>query len=480
MGQYDDGYENALDHLNSLESRYNTEKNRINNYQDSLRSSLEGYADQLGNYGIQDIDQVNNLSRSLDRRRQRFSEFDTPLSTDFSYSSGLFDQLDTDINNLRDQYNTEQNRISDFQNSLNQSGADWSTAVSGLDITDADQIAQLNRDIGQRLSDAGNFTSELDTNFDLTALNQAMRSATDLQSARDAELARIANAEASAMDTANWLSTSAGANQGYSLSQINAMQDRLDRQRADLTRFDSLLDFNYSDELAGLDSAQASLDELSGRRSNQINNLYADQGNLLAQINSTDLSNESGLRDLQAQIRQLQAQGNAFTGGRAGDLNSQISDLYNQSSDKLQQLYNRRSDLEAQAQDLLSANRDTEFLDLDQLAAVEDQFNTLNSQVSQYSASAAGDEISQLQALLGQNRSRLEQDAANVAAAQNSAASEITSQLDGSGNIISGNLPFNEFLTEEEYLALMRQQQEDEDTNPFLNPTFAASVGIRV
>ncbi|WP_175404770.1 hypothetical protein, partial [Endozoicomonas atrinae] len=154
-------------------------------------------------------------------------------------------------------------------------------------------------------------------------------------------------------------------------------------------------------------------------------------------------------------------------------------DLYTASGDKLTELYNYRGDLESQAQELLNANQDVDFLDLNQLSGVESQFNNINDLVSRYGATAAGDEISQLQALLGQNRTRLETDAANVAAAQNQAANEITRMLDSSGNIIAGNLPFNEFLTEEEYLALMRQQEEEED-NPFLNPTFAASVGIKV
>ncbi|WP_175404771.1 hypothetical protein, partial [Endozoicomonas atrinae] len=154
-------------------------------------------------------------------------------------------------------------------------------------------------------------------------------------------------------------------------------------------------------------------------------------------------------------------------------------DLYTASGDKLTELYNYRGDLESQAQELLNANQDVDFLDLNQLEGVESQFNNINDLVSRYGATAAGDEISQLQALLGQNRTRLETDAANVAAAQNQAANEITRMLDSSGNIIAGNLPFNEFLTEEEYLALMRQQEEEED-NPFLNPTFAASVGIKV
>ena len=392
-----DGYEKALSWLDKLDADRTTEQNRILGFQTSFRNSLNSMNDNLSGYGIADIDQINSLSRSLDQQKQLLSDFNSPLSTDFSYSDNMIGDMETQIGSLRDSYNAESQRIADFQNTLNNSGQSWTDTIGGLTIADADQISGLNTDIEKMIGDAQGFRSDLATDFDLSQLYDANRSVDDLQAARDSELARIATTEANAMDTSGWLTNTAAGNKGYSLAQIENMQKQLDDQRSNLNGFSSLLDFDSSDELASLDSAQLSVDELSTRRQTALDSLFADQASLGSQLGSIYLSNESGIKELQNQIKLLQSQGNAYSGGRAPDLNTQLGDLYTSSADKLQELYDYRTNLESQAQDLLASSTDTDFLDLAQLKAVEDQFGDLNSLVSQYQASAATDEVSRLQ-----------------------------------------------------------------------------------
>ncbi|WP_139117675.1 hypothetical protein, partial [Endozoicomonas atrinae] len=362
-----DGFENALAHLDKLDSDRTAEQNRISGFQTDFRNNLNSMNNALSGYGIADIDQINSLSRALDQQKQQLGDFTSPLSTDFSYSNGLIGDMDTQIASLRDSYNTEQTRISDFQNTLNTSAGNWADTLASLDITHGDQITGLNTDIEHLIGQASAFKSDLATDFDLDSLYDANRTVDDLQAARDNELARIASTEAKATDTYNWLNNTAASNKGYSLSQIEAMQKQLDDQRGSLTGFSSLLDHDLSDELAGLDTAQTALDELGNRRSTAIDALFSDQSGLLSELNAVDLSNESGIRDLQNRIRLLQQQGNQYSGGRASDLNTQLGDLYTASGDKLTELYNYRGDLESQAQELLNANQDVDFLDLNQL-----------------------------------------------------------------------------------------------------------------
>ena len=479
LGNMSGVFQNTLDHLNKLDADRAAEQKRVSGFQNNLRDTLGSMTSTLSGYDIGDMDQINGLSRSLDLQKQKLSEFDSPLSNDFSFSNGLIGDMERQIGSLRDSYNTEQTRISDFQNTLNTSAQNWSDAIGGLSISDGDQIADLNNSIDDLLGQANNFQSDIATNFDLSALNSANRTIDDLQAARDAELGRISSIENNAMTTADWLNNNASTSNGYSLNNIDAMQRQLDDQRNNLANFSSDLGYDFADELSALDSSQLALDELRTRRATGIDSLFSDQSNLLSQINAIDLSNETGIRDLQSEIRRLQGQGQSYSGGRAADLNEQLGNLYGTASDKLTELYNYRGDLESQAQDLWNTNQGVDFMSLDQLSEAENQFNDLSGLVSQYNAASANDEIGQLQRLFADNRARLEGDAANVSQANQLASGEILNLLDSSGNLSAGNLPFNEYLTEAEYMALLQNEDEDEN-NPFLNPTFAASVGIKV
>ncbi len=474
-----DGFENALSHLDKLDSDRKSELNRVSNFRDDFRSTLSDMQNNLSGLGIGDMNQVNAFSNALNMEKQRLADFDSPLQNDFSFSNNLIANMESQLGDLNSRYNTEQQRIGDFQNTMNTAAQGWAGTLDGLDMTHGDQINTLHTDINRMIDDANNFNSEATPNFDMTSLMDVRRTVDDLKSAREAELGRINSLESNAMTTADWLNSTAASSQGYSMSGIDAMQKQLDDQRGRLGDFSSTLDYDFADEIAALDSSQLALDELRGRRSNAVDSMFADQSRILSEINAIDLSNESGLKDLQSEIRRLQGQANGYSGGRIADLNTQLGDLYGTSSGKLQELYDYRGDLESQAQELLTANQGIDFLDLNQLSEAESQFNDLNALVSQYGAQSAGDEITQLQNLFNDNRSRLEQDAANVAQANDLAASQIYGSLDSSGNLRSGNLPFSDFLTEEEYLALLQNEEEDE-SNPFLNPAFSASVGISV
>ena len=478
---YGTTFSSTLDLLNNLDSQYSQEQQRYQNFQANQRTLADQYNQTFNTLGIANDNAMNTLERNIQNAMSDNSSFSSELDTDFSRSTGLFNDTLAGIADLRSQREAEQQRIGEFQTQMDTLAGTYGQTLDGLDITHADGIMNLNSDIESTLANVRGFSSELspDLSAQLEALSGLDNRVDNLQLARDLEFQRIADAEQQARNQSLQIADLANASGIYNQANLDSAYERLNQQQSALSDFSSVLDYDFSDENSLLTSTQGILDSLTNQRTNTVDNLFNSATELGQSIQSAQDWDEAALRDLKAQALSGQTSANNFIGGRAGDLQTAYGDTVTSINDRLQALFDTRSTIESDAQAFQGTLDDTPITSLDQLKLLEDQFGGINSQYGQYNAAQAQDEVDAISQLLSGERTRLEADAEAAAQAALAGQVEVTNALDQFGNLTLNNLPFRDPLTVQQYKAWLEQNGNEEDAdNPAMISAFARALGL--
>ncbi|GAA4652549.1 hypothetical protein GCM10023116_48330 [Kistimonas scapharcae] len=478
---YGNAFSGTLDILNSLDSQYSQEQQRYQGFQANQRTLADQYNQTFNTLGIANDTAMNTLERNIQNALADNQGFTSELNTDFSRSTGLFNDTLAGIADLRSQREAEQQRINDFQTRMNTLAGTYGQTLDGLDITHADGIINLNSDIESTLANVRGFSSELspDLSAQLEALSGLDNRVDSLQLERNLELRRIADAEANARNQSIQIADLANASGIYNQANLDSAYERLAQQQSALSDFNSVLDYDFSDENSLLTSTQGILDSLTNQRTNTVDNLFNSATELGQSIQSAQDWDEAALRELKAQALAGQTSANNFMGGRAGDLQTAYGDTVSSINDRLQALFDTRSTIESDAQAFQGTLDDTTITSLDQLKILEDQFSGINSQYGQYNAAQAQDEVDAISQLLSGERTRLEADAEAAARAELAGQVEVSNALDQFGNLTLTGLPFRDPLTVLEYKAWLEKNGNEEDAdNPAMISAFARALGL--
>ena len=323
--------------LDSLKRGRANEEGRINSTAAGLSSDLGSVAydiDQLqntdGTYDLSNAGGTDNLNRLMfnaNRDRNNFSsdilgQMDNPFAT--------FDTGYTTANTTLDGFNTavgnEQTRIDNFNDGLfNYSdelrGAD---SLGGYDLTSGDALDTLKTQIDDRQRQAGRFDSQMGYDFgDGLSEIQSLESQLDgLIGDRDREQGNIDNYRKGITNAATGYGDSAAELGIADLSQIDALQNRINTLKRDAGRFENPLSFDLSDltgegsDLAGVETSlqglrddRATEETRVGAEGTRLAGLYDEYSGLFGGDAENDIAglNISNLSELEALRKNIDA-----------------------------------------------------------------------------------------------------------------------------------------------------------------------------
>ena len=480
------GVSNLMNTLNDLSRQREDEERRIQDYRGRGLSDLSGFSTQLGQMGIGDLAQMNQMERDMSALRSGADNFNSPIMSQM-FPDGLsqfntqYDNLSSGLQDLRNQRQTEQDRISNFESGILSDVDAYRDRFDNMTIADEDAIGNLLKDIQGRQRGVGRFSSDL--GFDLGQergeLSDIYADVTGLQSERQRELDRIGAAERNYLSDARELERSAEGGNIYSAAGIDRLEDRLRDLQADTSGFSSALPYDFSRATGSTTDAETAIASLNERRKSELDNILS-QITGASGSNLTDLEkyDQTGMEGLQSSLRDAGYDLGQFSGGRVNEMQTQLSNANSAIDTRLQELSTARGQLETRAQELLEQINNANFYASNDLTGSQTQFDELNAEVELYNAQQALDEIQQVENRLNSERNRLVTDEANVAERLRRESSDVASAIGPSGVMQFNDIARNQVdpMSIEQYLNLLRTQEEEENLSSGIPSAFTQNV----
>tara|TARA_E500000318_G_scaffold104976_1_gene111432 strand:- start:89 stop:1579 length:1491 start_codon:yes stop_codon:yes gene_type:complete len=480
------GVDNLMNQLNELNRQRDDEVRRVEDYRGRGLQDLAGFSTQLGQMGIGDLSQMNQLERDLSGLKAGADTFQSPIM-DQLYPGGLqqfntqYDNLTSGLQDLRNQRQTELDRIGAFESGITADVDAYRDRFDDLTIADEDAIGTLLKDIQDRQRGVGRFSSDLGFDFSQEGgeLSDIYGDVTGLQNERQRELDRVSAAERNFLADARELERSAEGGNIYSAAGIDRLEDRLRDLQGDIQGFSSVLPSDFSRATGSTTDAETALAGLTERRKTELDNILS-QITGASGSNLTDLAeyDQAGMEGLQSALRDAGYDLGQFSGGRVNEIQTQLSNANAAIDTRLQELSTARNQLETRAQDLLQQINNANFYASNDLTGSQTQFDALNAEIELYNAQQALDEIQQVENRLNSERNRLVTDEANVAERLRRESADVASAIGPSGVMQFNDLARNQVdpISLEQYLNLLRSQEEEENLQSATPSAFAQNV----
>lgn len=475
---------NLTSQLNQLQQQRKSEEQRINDFRGDLLSNISQYETGLGQLGISDLNQMNQLERdlaALNAKRNSFSSsiLDQMYPGGFQEIDSRYSSMMSGLQDLRDQRAAEEQRIRDYESGLLSSADSFRNTLSGYTIADEAGMNELQNLIDERQRQAGRFSSELGFNFndELGELSDVELGLNQLVRDRTNELNRIETAQNNYLNTARAIEQAAEGAGIYSASGIDAIEDNLRDLQNDIGGFSSALNYDFSGATGSITDAEAALAAVNERRQAELDSILGSIGGATEGLGDIDLYDEAGIRDRLSQLRDIEGQLAPFSGGRVGDIQSGIDTGVESVNARLQELADYRSNLEQQAQALMETVNNASYFREDDLGDNQSAYDAIQAEAELYNAQQAMDEVDAIMNRLNSERGRLQADAEAVKARNAEALSRMN--LGATGLPEFGDLSQVDPYTLQQYLAMLNDDEEEEPTaGQMANAGFSNNLGI--
>jgi hypothetical protein len=490
------GRDSALFDLNTLQSKigdirnqFRGEESNINQFKGDIFGQLSGINSQLGYADIGNLNYLNQQRGQLDQLRSQLGAFNSPILnyTDVDDNwlakiNPLFDQADARMADIFGRRDQAQQQITGFKDNIfNQLGG-MADQVGGLGIGDKDQLTQLQQQLQQIQRQKAGFSSALPFDF-----NREQQMAGDVSSQiqnllrqRQTEEQRVREAERSALQQSQFLGTQARMANPFDRNTIDSLMADIEFMRGEKAGFSSELGFDFNRSNSALSTAEAQLQSLLQQRGQHLDRFGNSIQGIGTALEGIDPSNEFMLRDQLSRAQQLQSQMGRFTGSDTQDLNFQLQDQISAIDTRLRDLQGMRQQLQQQAQQMLQRVQEESYLGMDQVMGDKDQARAMREQAQLYNAQQALAQINQVMQHLTGQKARLSTDAQNVLNAQQLGQREVQGMIGASGVPQFTNTPTTEYMTPEQYLALLQQGTQTQDNlyEPVQTSTFSSNLGL--
>jgi len=466
--------------INSLEAGRTAEENRIKDY-------FGGYIDDFNNYDIDvaydplstDFDKYMAM---LQKAQNELGGFESKLDFSGSLADAQkeYDELMGIIQGRQDEKKAEQDRISGFGTDIDTRLDTLRDEIDALGIADVEDVSSYNDALEAIRDEIKGFDSELDFNFsgDTATAMELEDAISALQDKRADELQRIEDFRKQYDDALTSGSKSVGRMDEYDLFAIEDAQSNLDNFLKDVMGFESELDFDFSDLIAGAEDPQAVLDALLDERNTKLAKEQSDVDALLEQITGVADYDEAEMNRIKDNLIDELADLGRYTGG-IGDNQDSIEGGLDSIDDLLDALQGTRGNIESEALEALQGYRDQDFNTLDDVMAAEEIMNAILGKSEKYKATQAQDELDLIAALLGDEKTRLQGDVDAVAAREEEGMEAVEPLLDAYGNLLFPTVADGQqdIMTEEALAAYMAQlDDEDELENTQYQSGFARNL----
>lgn len=469
--------------LAGLQQQRKAEEERINSFASSLLTKAGDAQSRLGGVTIADKNQLDDLRRVLDgieNERRGFSSsiLDEYTPAGFGTVTSNVSTARSQLNDLFSQRAAEEQRINDYRSGLESQFDALSGEFGGVTIADLAKINDLQTRIDSQQLGASRFSSKLgfDFNAPLSRLQELEDKLGGIRNQRTQEEARIKAAQEQALYTAQDIQSQLGSANTYDRTLLDSLTNTMNTARNRIGTFSSALPFSFDDATGRFTQIDQSIQSLLQQRQSKLDELTGKAGALSTGVGEIALQNEDQLKKKLAEAQQLQQLFGSYSGNDLQDERDSISGAYNAANNRLQELFDKRSSLETDAQGLLGRVSNQSFYDLANLNDPRAELTALQEQVGLYKANSAQDELAGILARLDGEKSRLEKDAANVAARNSTQTNQVNQYL------MNGQIPST--MTSDQYLqllALLGQRDAQGGQNNYYANTpssFSRNLGV--
>jgi hypothetical protein len=476
----DNDYRNTL--LNDIEGMFGQYEGLLDQRQDAL-SADSRFRNQM-NTSLSNLWNTSSgtdiyRSGALDSLANRFGEIQNQFG---GYQSKLddasFGGVESGLNSFNDwlqeqrnTYSSEQGRVSDYRNTLQNSLMDFGQQFGDLTVNDLDQINALDEAVAMKAREAMNFNSPLNADFgaSIAKFGNLDTQIDALRDKRTSEEKRINQAGKNFGLTIEEMLRKAPEVNLNSGSSFDNMRNQVEQLRRQMQGFDSPLEADFSAQLNDLTGIEEMLDSRFQERRNAIGDIVGNAQQARDAAMGLDLWDEQGMRgqldDLNTQLMQL----GQYTGGQVSQDRDQIQSLADSIRGRLGELDTYRGGIEGRAQDLLGQVEDTSFYGMEDVDKMQSLYDSLAQEQDQYGAMTAMDELDAISRMLGGNRDRIQTQLDEAAARAAREAQEAENTVFGMDRQFIEQQLANSNLTPEEYASLVQRVQEKD-------PEFAQQI----
>lgn len=473
--------------IDQLNADRRAAENQVRSDYNSALSNFGGLQGSVANATI--ASDLGALSTQYYNANNAFNTFNTnPIASqlyDTTNIANTLSGLNTKIGDLQTQRSNELSNIANFEKGLMSSADEYYDTLGGLTIASETGINDLQRQIDALQRKSSAFSSVLP--YDLSQENQYINDLEGqlrtLQNQRKAELDRISTTGTQLTNTSRNLTNALNSASIYDKAYLDNLKGQISNLQSDISGFSSVLPFDFGNQSLAATSANTALTDLYNKRGTALRNIsnsFADVGSNLGDI---PLYNESGIK---AQYRPLEQAGNMldlFTGNDVDPIRYQILEKSNLIDNRLQELYSYRDQLEQNARVLMQKVKNNTYYTLDDVTnaqAAGSDFASMQDEVDLYQAQQAMDEIQAMVAKLTEEKQRLEQDAANVAARDTSARGNL---VIGAGGVPQfTNFSLIDPITMEQYINSYIYNNQNKDDVQYATSaapsSFANALGV--
>ncbi len=414
--------------LSGLQGQYDTavsDANRqIDEYEKGLAKSLLGTDD----WDIQDVNAARDLRTQLQGSNIDF-DYDTDIDQRLVEGLGLADDYQSaytdalgNLNTIIGNYDTAAEGLDTSFRGLG--FGDLLNTVRGMDITGdtAGSRNTLNQYIteAERLGNAtGLSDSQIEAIFQDSGIGDKIKDIrsglSQTEADRVAEEARIARAQSDALAGANTAFSNIGSSNYYSKSMLDQLQNAINQGQGAYEDFSSLLPYDFTRATNQYGSAQTALNDLLAERKRRLDAIEGDLTRAYDPLEDLDLWEEREMNKILSGIDDVDYDLGYFSGGRVGDIYSDLDRYKRDVTNKLGELSDYREGIETRSKGLYDRLMGEDISRANYDAFLED-FDPIKAEIDKYNASQAFDERGDITAELASRLAQIEQDESNVAA----------------------------------------------------------------
>jgi len=376
----------------------------------------------------------------------------------------------------------ENQRIANFGSDLYSAIDTGRTTFGGLagDYTKQAEIDALMNTITQKEREINRFSSPLGGDFsgqraELNALKQQLQG---LINEGNVERERVSDFIEDQADAYEDLFNTAQDTGIYSQAGLDALGLARDRLQYDIDNFSTPFgDTLYNPENVGgfyRDQALNAITGLGTRRQTQLDAISDAIGGATAGLADVPLYDEDAIRDYYDALDTAAGDFSRFSGGRVDEIQAEIDTQRTAIDNRINELRAYRNTLEENAQTLLEEIESGSYYALSDLDDPDARALQMEKNIDLYNAQQALDEIAVIEQRLQAQRSRLEQDAQNVANRTASAQGAI--QIGAGGTPTFGRAAFST-PTAASNVARYNPTEEEEDNYLGGRTPFSSSLG---
>ena len=472
-----------LGQLGTMKSQRDAEEKRIHDFRNTLLGDLSLGSTGLNQLGIADERGMNQLERELaqlEARKKGFSSsiLNQMLPTGFDTFNTQKGIIDTGLTDLRGKRQTELDRISQYETDLLSNVDDYRNRFGDMTIRDETGMQTLQDEIADLQRGAGRFSSERGFDFgdELAELSGVSRDVNRLSDDRAKELDRIQGFESNLLDTARGIESAAETGSIYNANNLDAISDAIRDLEADRKGFTSELDFDFGDVDNPLNQGRTALENLQSERKTALDDILNNVTGFGPALEGLELSDETGIRDVQSNLREQRGALSEFTGGRVDDIKAQIATGLTSVDEKLSELSTKRSEIETQAQELRDKILNSQYYGTSDLSDPNAELTAMQDQVDLFNAQQALDEIDAISNELNSQQYRLEQDERNVQSRKDKEMQDIMAMMGESGVAQFPEYALQDPISLQRYMAMLNDEEEYGQSGVPAASTFSQNV----